>query len=158
MMSKNKNESDKKDSKLLIVDDMPMKKIKPNPKYKLTSQQAMFVNEYIKHGHPEHAVLAAGYNPKNPLEQAKLLLSTPKVQRALKTLQVQLSPSDIVTFEDKLRVLRDHLFCSDREVSIRAASELNKMQGHYAPTKNINLNMDLTIEAFDQLGINIEKY
>jgi len=144
------------DDKSLIVEQSRSSYHKPRSKIRLSQKQAAFVFEYLKTNDLKQAVLNAGYVTKWPLEQAKTLLSSQLVQETIKKSTLRVNPDTLVTFEEITNVLKDHLMCGDREISIRAAAELNKMRGFYAPTKAINMNLDLTLEAFETLDIKIE--
>jgi Terminase small subunit len=157
----NKENTSNDNANLLIDDKISKKKRQQRQSkanVKLTSQQSMFISQYVKTANLEESAIYAGYSAKNAIGVGKQLLASSKVQRVLDSYRIQVSKTDIVSYEHVLNVLKSHLDCADREVSIRAASEINKMKGYYAPTKSVNLNLDLTVETFEQLDISLEDY
>lgn len=119
----------------------------------------------------EQAYIDAGYKSKRPaVDASKTIGSNPSIIRyknlALKIAQIELTPKQIATFEQKTQLLWDmalhdsklvargggeeddgDLVHRDGRNAIAAIAELNKMQGHLAAIKTDNKNS----HAFDEL-------
>lgn len=134
------------------------KKVTNYNKNKLTPKQIVFVQEYARTANVDQAIRSAGYSNKRINQIRCVLLANKNIQMALERLQFHANRNVMISFEEKIAILVDHARCNDREISIRAVGELNKMQGHYAPTKNVNVNLDMTLESLEKLDIDLKDY
>jgi hypothetical protein len=134
-----------------------------------TPKQLDFAKELAKSKSNAQAYVDAGYKSKKPNEDAhKLIESNPTFTQykklAQKIAQIELTPKQIATFEQKIALLwriaqHDSAIASgededgadlklrDSRSAIAAIAELNKMQGDLASIKVENKN----IHAFEEL-------
>lgn len=125
----------------------PTKKYRPRD---LTEQQLMFCEAYLAEGIGGKAASIAGY--KNPSRAGGYLLQTKRIKDYLAHRMKSLSDVG-VTYEKKLGKIKtviDSFIPEEGElkpdkvkVGLSAIQEANRMQGHYAPTQNQNLNVNL---------------
>ena len=119
----------------------------------LNARQLLFVQFYAISHDLKGAIIKAGYSEKNWDSQSSKLMRHPVVLNEIKLLESKINNKASVTVDWIINKLKEHAECDDKDVSIKAIAELNKMAGNYAPTKNINLNLDMTLETVEQLGI-----
>ena len=127
---------------------------------KLTSKQYDFAMNYIKNGFNAYqAALSAGYTEAYSRTGSPNLVQNQSIQRLIKKEVTSLEDRIGITIEWKAKKLQriiDSIVPSEGEIdkpylkdAIRALSELNKMSGHYAPTKNVLLNVDTANRLID---------
>ncbi len=122
---------------------------------KLNNREHMFCTEYLTNGrNAAAAARASGYSGDGKIAGARLI-ARPSIKQFLKDLQPiaekKLQEDVEVTLEWKIRKLKlcaDTCLKEDPETGeaklvsapgfIGSISELNKMQGHYAPEKTLN--------------------
>jgi phage terminase small subunit len=125
----------------------------------LTQKQFTFYNNLIaqmkRSGkmNIKQAALSAGFSPTNYSSIASRLLKKPEGQAYLKSLQQESTNSAISNLdwimEKLVRIVRagiaDDGAITPKYVkdSLRAISEINKIQGHYAPEKKFSFNMEM---------------
>lgn len=106
---------------------------------KLSLKQKLFVEYYSSSGDGKKAALKAGYSAKYPSRSAHQLLKNPAIKQAVESQQQEAFKALNIEREDKIRVLwyiaKTHYKKSDARAAISAITELNKMQGDYAPVK-----------------------
>lgn len=105
----------------------------------LTKKQRKFVNEYADTGNGTQAVIVAKYKVKNR-KVAEVIgsenLSKPIIQAELKILGFDENTAKKVVGE----ILTDDTI--EPQHRLKASEQVFKVQGSYAPEKNINLNLD----------------
>ena len=131
---------------------------KRNSQPKLTSKQAKFIAAYLLTRDLKQSVIDSYPGCKNPSNVGYQLLRKSHIKLAVDKLLTRAEDKQLVSYEQIINKLLEHMQSSDKDVSIRAISEINKMRGFYAPTKTINLNLDLTIDSFEQLNINLKDF
>lgn len=142
---------------------------------KVTVNHRLFVERYIASGNAANAYLSVFPNCKDPSAAAMQALRYPGVKALLSQLQQRLNEKAYVTLEWKViklkeiteKALTSNQYIDDNGVmhdsydpqtAIRALAELNKMQGHYAPEKHVNVNIEGSIDKIRQTLIDYEKY
>lgn len=122
----------------------------------LTIKQKAFVTEYLKNGlNGAQAILDAGYDTDriNAATAAYGQLKKPAVRAALDQELARLENELGITLDykaQKLKTIVDRAIPDEPyfgagehyKTGISAIAELNKMQGHYAPNKNVNVNVN----------------
>ena len=118
---------------------------------KLTVKQRKFITNYVTTGNATQSAIDAGYplrsahsiateNLKKPAiiayrEQLEAAINTPKVMSAIERKErlSEIAREDNITDKGSLF----------RGPNITAISELNKMDGSYAPERHINMNVNV---------------
>lgn len=116
----------------------------------LTKKQRKFVNEYADTGIGNLAVKEAGYNVSTD-ESARVIasqnLTKPEIQEELKKLGFDSNNAKRVISE----ILNDETI--EPKDRIKAAENVFKVHGDYAPDKSINVNLDAnSTERTRELG------
>lgn len=139
----------------------------------LTSKQKAFINAYITCWNGALAWKLADLKCKPGIEDraAHQMINRPHVKYAIDQHRAKIEQQSLVTFEKKVKLLwkiaeecmTPHEVIDHRtgnvttkiepEVTIKALAELNKMQGHYAPEKHINMNVEGSIERLERAKI-----
>lgn len=103
----------------------------------LSTKQQRFVSEYLVDLNATRAAVRAGYSPRTAKSQASRLLSYVDLQReiarkqAQTALRLEISRDDVIIgLLGAIELAREQ---GDPTNMIRAAAELNKMLGYYAP-------------------------
>lgn len=107
----------------------------------LTKKQRKFVNEYADTGNGTQAVIAAKYDVKNEDVAASIAvenLGKPKIQEELRKLGFDSNNAKRVISE----ILNDESI--EPKDRIKAAENVFKVHGDYAPEKSITAHIDLT--------------
>jgi hypothetical protein len=143
-----------------------------NPDGCITTKQRNFVMQYFANGcNATQAAISAGYKEKTAQQKGHNLLKEPGVKEFVERKMKQYTEKLEITAEMKMKKL---WLCADRgipetigdgqnlwaegmRVGISAISELNKMQGDYAPEKilNANANLETSPQDFAEL---LEQY
>ncbi|WP_083827774.1 terminase small subunit [Rickettsiella massiliensis] len=140
----------------------------------LTQRQFAFYNMLIKQMNgtgkmdAKQAAIAAGYCSTSASRIASRLLKKTEGQVYLKSIQQNSTHSALITIdwvmEKLVRTVRAGI-SDDGSInynalpcSIRAISEINKIKGHYAPDKKVNLNMTMDDVQFDKAKELARKY
>lgn len=132
------------------MDYIPIKIYRPRD---LTKQQLAFCEAYLSGETPSNAARMAGY--KSVARAGSYLLQTKRIKDYLNKREKQIVDVP-VTFEAKAAALKhvvdeaiplNQPLTRNVETGIKAIQELNKMQGHYAPTQSKNLNVNVQAEA-----------
>lgn len=131
-----------------------IKKYKPRA---LTAQQLAFCEAYLAGESAQKSAILAGYN--SPDRAASYLLRTKRIKDYLHKQQSRVvsAPITIEYKLDKLKTVVDQfipdsdLKVNEVKVGISAIAELNRMQGHYAPDKSMNLNVNADAQATKEL-------
>lgn len=122
----------------------------------LTSRQYEFVKHYIKNGfNAKQACLSAGYSEGTSNTMGSKLLNNPVIKAMLGRSLERAEDKLLITFEYKLSKLKriiDQYVPDEGDIGsheqanvvIRAIAELNKMNGDYAPDKQLRLTVDTT--------------
>lgn len=139
---KMKENAEKKIENLLEVAATGSKKLK----YK----EIQFCKYYIENnGNASLAAVKAGYSKIQPPANANHLLKRPHIQELIKNLLIEKMAADEVTYNWKMVKLKDTIEVIEQKLKedeglnsaalasalSRLISEVNKMQGHYAPVK-----------------------
>ncbi len=137
---------------------------------KLTEKQELFIRHYLTNGqNGNQAAIAAGYNKKNARIRASQLLTCDNVKKRLQEIQERKGESLKFTYENKLKMLAemakkcmtgDNMPNGNSHPSglTSCISEMNRMQGDYAPTKTLNANLNADAKDFDQLDQMLSLY
>lgn len=134
----------------------------PSSTYGLKEKERKFCAWYLKLGSAAKAAIQAGY--RNP-NYGYRLLKNPVFKIYLNYLKSRMSDQDSVTLNWKLDQLKKVVECAfdgrarqnehseiDPKAAIAAISEMNKMQGHHAPTEVKNSSTHgLDMEQFKAL-------
>ena len=106
----------------------------------LTAKERDFVEEIAKgSGHIEAAMKS--YNAKNRKNAASIgldLMKQPKITNSIEALMEY----NGLSRDYRIKKLKQHTDHPDPHVSLKAIAEANKMDGSYAPSRNVNLNLD----------------
>lgn len=119
-----------------------------NERYLLFCKAYLAGNEF----NATKAAIAAGFSKKTARQAGNRLLTNVDIQAYLKKEMDKLNNKLDITIEWKMQMLKD---CAEKCMSghatkegfihpsglVGSLSELNKMQGHYAPEKSINANV-----------------
>ena len=125
----------------------------------LTDKQYQFTLNYIKHGYNAYqAAIASGYSEKYARVQAPGLINHPpifeRIAKAHQALELKRMEELTITISDKahmlMRIIND-VMPQEGEIkrqyyksALQAIDMLNKMSGHYAPTKSLSVNVETT--------------
>lgn len=118
----------------------------------LTAKQLLFLKFYFETNNATQATIKAGYSARTAGSASAQLLRNPAIQEAIVKYKNNIRERTIVTFQDKADLLWEmsHDPNIDPNARIKAIQELNKMQGHLAPDKQITVNVDSTLEQLKQ--------
>lgn len=135
----------------------------------MTIKQTQFCQAYAIPPHnATQAAIKAGYSCHVAKTIGSKLKDNPKIQTYLKTFQTQLENKVTIDYTWKLEKLKqivdtfipsDNASLETKEVNsaIQAIAEMNKMQGHHAAEKHMNLNVTVDSDI-EQLETLIKKY
>jgi phage terminase small subunit len=120
---------------------------------KLTTKQAKWVDEYLACGNASASAVKAGYSPNGASVAGARMLRNASVRKALEARQ----SADATRLSITREVVLDRLFEAfelakvKREpmAMVRAAAEVGKMLGFYAPTK---LDVDMKSSELDTMS------
>lgn len=140
---------------------------------KLTLKQEKFIRYYIENGgNGTQAAISAGYSEDAAKTTSAELLTYPNVVQELNKLKdkvlIPIEERTGLTLEFKMNaIVKGIIAClnggarGDNKMEVRGMAaliaEANKMQGHYAPEKHINTNVNSTIDM-DLMNDLIKKY
>ena len=139
----------------------------------LTQMQHNFVINYIKNGFNAYqAAVQAGYSEHVANTQTQYLVSNPvikdRIAKAYDKIDTKLMKELRITMEDKMKVLSRIIYDivpeddepkrSLYKVAISAMTELNKMQGDYAPDKRLSVTVDATKERLAEVKRQYEEF
>jgi hypothetical protein len=124
---------------------------------RLTAKECEFVRQYVFGMSIKDALQKAGYKTISQ-HQGELVLAKPIVKEAVEKMRARQEMRVDCSFETLVAKLMEHANNFDPDVSIKAIAELNKMKGNYAPTKSINVNIDLTLETMEELALEYKPY
>lgn len=112
----------------------------------LNPKQLLFIKYYLQSFNAVQSLIKAGYKTKNARSYAVQLLSKPYIQDKLNKTKQLIEKQTMVTFEKKVNYLwsmvQDESIKSDDK--IKAIEVLNKMQGHNAPERHVNVHLDIS--------------
>lgn len=128
------------------------------PPHELSPQLKKFCDEYLRNGYDAtNAGRFAGYSEAQAKAMATRMKKDPKVWQYIAVRKDEQSTREIVTKEWKMRRLKE--IAEGDKTPIAAIAELNKMQGHYAPTKTVNANINAGVEMqVEQVQKLVEKF
>jgi phage terminase small subunit len=119
----------------------------------LTAKQAKWVTEYLACGNASASAVKAGYSPNGASVAGARMLRNASVKRALEARQAADATRLSITRESVLKRLLEafELAREKREpmAMVRAAAEVGKMLGFYAPTK---LDVDVKSSELDTMA------
>ena len=127
----------------------------------LNPQRQRFVDSYIETGCGSEAVRRSGYKASNvqtASASAGRILAIPSIKEAVQERKGVLAESSLLSLQDKQRMLGEIALANqtdDPQVAIRAIAELNRMEGHYAPTRTQTTTGNVTF--IQQIGPPDEK-
>lgn len=143
----------------------------PTPDKKLSVREQRFVAHYLSDFNAIKAAKESGYRIGHGLMSAADVLKIPRIsaaiakERAIIEANIEREKQGIISGHgininwkiEKLKQIVEGQLDENPEVAIKAISELNKMQGHYAAEKreNLNVNVERTVEEISQIR---EKY
>jgi len=136
------------------------------PRQELTGQEIAFCEAYLNNGMKDgkKAALEANYGPKGAAGAASVLLKKPLIREYIQKRRNGLVRQMQSTFDNKVKKLwrvaevaipeEEDLDIRQAKIGIDAIVELNKMQGHHAAEKhvNVNLNADAHIKELKELN------
>lgn len=134
-----------------------------NPYTTLSIKEVCFLRALLKHnGNAGKAAVEVNCKYRSGDQIAKRILAKPAAQQYLSIENEKLSLDARWEFEEKIRMLKKIAVTAVPEEAtrikdmapehaIRAIAEANKMQGHYAPDKSVNLNVSGEVEEVKQL-------
>lgn len=128
----------------------------------MTAKQKKFADEYLANGcNGGAAIIAAGYDTANPAVRANALLKSPQVAHYINKRRYKLDKQSEFGVTKKLRKLEyvtDQGIPEDQELdkekvelALKAMDMANKMQGHYAAEKSVNVQIDAEIEKVREI-------
>lgn len=137
----------------------------------LTPKEKLFCKAYLANGfNGTQAAITAGYSEKCARQIATRLLTKVHIKQYLQKRMEKIEQKLDMTVEWKLEKLKKCIELSLPEIDgetvlanhnalLGAINESNKMQGHYAPEKhqNTNLNADMEKDQLDELLKQYEK-
>ena len=130
------------------------------PDFKLNYKQKLFLDAYVKNGfeNATNCAILAGYSEKTARSMASAIIRSENGKKYLDFKKEQLIEKYIpdITVEWKLKrlkrlielcipptaIYKEHV---DGRTAIAAIAELNKMQGHYAPERSLNANINADV-------------
>ena len=140
----------------------------------LTPMQYAFCSEYVKNGFNGYqAAIHAGYSESYANTQIGTLINNPIIRERLAEAYTKLDSKQIdtlaITFADKadilLRIIHDVIPKDGSEPkrqyykdAIKAMSELNKMQGDYAPEKRLSMTVNATLDKLNEVRKAYDEY
>lgn len=142
---------------------------------KLTQKQYDFTVNYIKNGFNAYqAALEAGYSDNYARFKAPGLINHPsinnRITKAYQQVEIEERRTLCMTIRDKAKVL-DRIIravvpldesqpvnMKFANEAIKAISELNKMQGDYAPDKRLSITVDATKDRLLEARKQYEEY
>jgi phage terminase small subunit len=140
----------------------------------LTPMQYVFCSEYIKNGFNAYkAALTAGYSESYANCKAGELIKHPNIQERLVKAYEKMETKQLdklaISFTDKanilLSIINDIIPKDGSEPkrqyykdAIKAMSELNKMQGDYAPDKRMNMTINATLDKLQEARKAYDEY
>lgn len=105
---------------------------------KLTDKQIAFCIEYIKDWNATRAAIAAGYSEKTARNIASENLAKPYIADYIEEIQKDIQKLANISYLSQIKYFQTYI--EDAETSnaekLRAARELNKMLGFYAPKRS----------------------
>ena len=142
-----------------------------DPYSKVVHKMNLFVGHYLANGfNGWNAAIKAGYSETTANGKARQLLGMPVVKKEIARVVDKKLEMLGITAEWKMLKLKEIINkCAQGEGLkdghihppgvIAGISELNKMQGHYAPEKLLNLNVKAHVkdELFERLLVQFEK-
>jgi phage terminase small subunit len=119
-----------------------------------------FAMAYIELGDIYSAAIKAGYKHSYARTHAGELLKRPNVIKVIEKHKNKMSKIALASFEDKIELLwKKALEVDDAKDMVALVAELNQMQGHYAPQKTMNMNINAKIvQDFDDINQQYEDY
>lgn len=124
----------------------------------LKPRQIRFLNYYFAGKTRVEAYKLAGYKHKQADSAAWRLCNTDPVQKYIKLCKEKMKP--IATYADKVNLLWEIANNShEKDIAIKAISELNKMQGDIAPiqTQSVHINTNATLEDIRNARLEYKK-
>ena len=126
---------------------------------KLTQKQYSFMNNYVQNGfNATQAARDAGYSQKYADAKAYDLVNHPAISERISVACQKATETTEITFQWKIEKLKQVIsscenspLAQDKRVVIEAISELNKMQGDYAPDKRMSMTIDATKERLAEV-------
>ncbi len=114
---------------------------------KLTPKQERFVKAIIKGKDQTEAAIEAGYSIHHAGKEGHQTISKDYVRKEIERNRSKINQLFEVTFLDKLNALWEIVSSTkysdkEKETAINAIKEMNRMQGHLAPEKSVNLNIN----------------
>jgi phage terminase small subunit len=123
----------------------------------MSLMQLKFCNEYLANGlKADLAAEKAGYKSKAK-NKGDQILKVDCVKRYLSSRIKNLQKNIEVTVDWKMKKLVGIVERTEEEkpnIAISGISEMNKMQGHYAPTQTQNVNLNLDFDVIKAKEIN----
>jgi len=103
---------------------------------RLTQKQEDFIVQYYKTGNATQAAIMAGYSSVSAHDIACKNLKKPYISARLEELRASVSDKEVLTTEERKKLLSKLAKQTKRQPDpVQAISELNKMDGAYAPDK-----------------------
>ena len=128
----------------------------------LNPQRQKFVDAYIETGCGSEAVRRAGYKTgtvQTASSSAGRILAINSIKEAVQERKSALAERRLLSLQEKQRMLGEIALANQTDnpmVAIRAIAELNRMEGHYAPTRTQTTTGSVTfiqkIAPFDDDG------
>ena len=137
---------------------------------KLNPRQQRFLWLYLKLGNASEALRQAGYKTRYPDRYGAELLAKPFIQEELGKTREILTKELKATVEWKreklIRVIAEYIPTDTNtplnplqaRIAIAAMNELNHMDGTYAPSKAVNLNVSSTIDLLKDARIQYKEF
>ena len=117
----------------LELDDLPP----------LTMRQQKMLNHFLQYGEATEAYRQSGYGGKYPNRSAFNLINRNPLKAHIEYYKKKTSEVlDATWIADRLKAIVLKNEFENGDTAIKALSELNKMQGNYAPEKTQNVNME----------------
>jgi phage terminase small subunit len=129
----------------------PEKKLVAPRRNKISEKEKVFVSTYLGNGYNgTQAAVAAGYKGRSARTIAARMLAKDNIRALVDSKVNKIVEEQEVTFAWKLGLLKDTALAAHSEGKYNAVaanvSVMNKMQGHDAPVKHINANINIEVE------------
>lgn len=116
--------------------------------HRITEMQKKFCEAYLVNGRNAMAAAReAGYGKSYANNKSSQILNSTVVKQYLRKRLEKVDKKLEVTFDWKIKRLKQIANKHENNIAVSAISEMNKMQGHYSPDKHVNANININSDA-----------
>lgn len=131
----------------------------------MTPKQEKFAKEVLVSNTLTEAAIKAGYAKKHARKEASNLLKKPHIKKLIDKNRRQFQENMMnqlgMTFAEKIllnqKMIEESFNAKKFDTVAKVMKVDNEMQGHNAPTKTINVNIEATTEEIAQLRLKYQK-